>query len=574
VFLIAITKSSVIHNPDSNFKEFRLDPFFVTIATDSFLSKSIIDSTGFTIIESPPEEKNGSQAVFLSKVTYKKENNTFEIYKPAISGRPVYYHLNSKGEFFCSTHISMLRKTGVTIEENKEALPEFFIYRYVYPPTTLYKNIYQLNPETKMQIALVDGKCKIESVNQYIPSGQKSDKYTKENIDAEVLNYFRIAIDSLNTRKEKIAIQLSGGLDSSILFKLCQIHYNVDTSYSVGIPFTDPQKNIERMYAVSAAKAFGANHNYYEVNTTDYLRGLLQSVSAAEEPLKDLHSVAFYLLFKKCIPKSNIIVINGQGAEGIWGLNQMYNIYKNMNWPRKVLSTYPTLNLLRIASQISGRRESTIKFLNTISDIRSQGNNHFKPDELIRTIGNFGDENWVCNYFKVTKNDILQNRLNAIKPFLNRSIYDILGLFDVFGDGSITQYSWAKLGESQHRILYYPFNDIKLLDYAYSIPWEMKLKKPKNILRGVARQLQVPEFIITRQKSGFGIHSWNWADRGGIFEPLIPLASKVFDEKQIRAMQSGNLNKAMTFWCMLNYSIWKRLCVNNEPIDVLLDQLS
>ncbi len=102
----------------------------------------------------------------------------------------------------------------------------------------------------------------------------------------------------------------------------------------------------------------------------------------------------------------------------------------------------------------------------------------------------------------------------------------------------------------------------------------MKLTKPKGILRDVARQLEVPEFIIARPKSGFGIKRRSWAERGNIFEPLIPLASKVFDEEQIRSMQDSDREKAMTFWNILNYSIWKRLCINNESIEVLLEELS
>jgi len=93
------------------------------------------------------------------------------------------------------------------------------------------------------------------------------------------------------------------------------------------------------------------------------------------------------------------------------------------------------------------------------------------------------------------------------------------------------------------------------------------------VLRGVARQLKIPEFIINRPKRSFGIRNEFWSEKGGVFEPLVPLASKAFEEKQIRDMQSSESNKAMTFWNMLNYAIWKRLCINNEPLELLQDEL-
>ena len=302
----------------------------------------------------------------------------------------------------------------------------------------------------------------------------------------------------------------------------------------------------------------------------------MRCISIAEEPLHHLQSVMLYLLFKAGIPRSNVIVLCGQGADSVWGAYLCNTTYKYMKWPHRLLSTYPMLGLLKLGLHTSGRFKSAIRFLTSIAQIRTQGDKYSieKPDSIVWSLGDYGDEDWVCKFFDVTKYDIIKNRLSTVKPFLNRSIYDVISLLDFLGDVSVTQSIWAKLGESQRRILFYPYNRLELLDYAYSLPWDMKLRRPKNILRGVARQLQIPEFIITRPKSGFGINSRGWAEKGSVFEPLVPLASRVFDEKQIRAMQSADTKRAMTFWNILNYSVWKRLCIDNEPLEVLLEQLA
>jgi hypothetical protein len=101
------------------------------------------------------------------------------------------------------------------------------------------------------------------------------------------------------------------------------------------------------------------------------------------------------------------------------------------------------------------------------------------------------------------------------------------------------------------------------------------LKEPENILRKtLARQCHVPDFIINRPKIGFGTKSNQWAKKGSVFEPLVPLVSKVFEEKDIKVMQSTEPKKAMIFWNMLNYAIWKRLHIQNEPLVVLLEELN
>ncbi|MGA2159120.1 MAG: asparagine synthetase B family protein [Dehalococcoidia bacterium] len=574
MFLLAVTNSAIAQNIGTNAKELRFDAFIVTIATDNFLSKSYSDSSGFSITESLPKNKNDDRDINFLEISYKKEDSILEVYKPVISGRPIYYHINTRGEFFCSTHISMLRKAGVAIEENKEVLPEFFVYRYVMPPVTLYRNIFRM-AAGRMHIKFEDGKCLIKSVDPYIPVKKKIQVNSLAHVEEQVNNYLYQAIDILNTRGDMLAVLLSGGLDSSILLRMCQNRYGVDTSYSVSYPFEDEDKNIEKKYALSAAEALGTSHNLFETTMKDYLRGFLHSASAAEEPLPHVSAVMLYLFFKEAIPQSNIIVVSGEGGDGIWGVYLCNMIYESMKWPYRLLSTYPVLPLLKFGSHISGRYVIGAQHHSHMYEIRTRTTKYSveNPDHIIWSMGLDGDEHWVYEYFGVTKCDVIKNRLNAIKPYLDRSIYDVISLLAFLGEVSNTELSWSKLGESQHRILYYPYNQLDLLDYANSVPWDMKLKEFKNIGRGVARQLQIPEFIITRPKSGFEIRSMGWAERGGVFEPLVRLSSKVFDEEQIRAMQSTDPKKALTLWNILTYCIWKRLCVDNEPLEALLEEL-
>ncbi len=196
------------------------------------------------------------------------------------------------------------------------------------------------------------------------------------------------------------------------------------------------------------------------------------------------------------------------------------------------------------------------------------------PRNTIYSYSNYGSEDWVCKYFNVNNKDIVENKYESIKLFKHNSIYDVLSILINIGGASITKSIWSKLGEDSGKILYYPFHDSELLNNAFSIKWEAKLNQPKNILRGVARNLDIPKFIIERRKSGFGIAPNKWAYKGGIFDPLIPLSTKCFEKDIITNIQSIEPKNAMTFWNILNYSIWKRLCIDNEPLDILYEELS
>ncbi len=190
------------------------------------------------------------------------------------------------------------------------------------------------------------------------------------------------------------------------------------------------------------------------------------------------------------------------------------------------------------------------------------------------SLGYYGIKDWVCNYFGVRDFDIIEGRYSTIKIFDNRPIYDQITLVSFLGGASISKSIWSKFGEDQGKIVHYPYGDDNLLHYIHTVPWSLKLKHSKNILREVAKEIGIPKVIINRPKQSFGISADKWGERGSIFEPLVPLCSKVFDVKEIKKMQSSKTEKAMTFWNMLNYSIWKRLCINNESVDILLSELN
>lgn len=322
---------------------------------------------------------------------------------------------------------------------------------------------------------------------------------------------------------------------------------------------------------MSAAEAFQARHEYYEPTNDEYLHGFVEAVSAAEEPVHHLQSGLFYLLFKNRLPKSKDIVVSGCCANGCWGLTLLEAIHLGSKKLFKLLLSPPLLRVFRILLKAIEKGEY---FIDTYLKWKKSMNCPLNdPDHIIWDLYKYGSVEWVCKYLGVSRNDIIKDRYSAIKSMKGRSIYDVILFYGFLGDISVTQAIWARLRESQRKILLYPFTSSDLLSYSYTIPWHLKPRSHKNILRWTARQYGIPDFIINRPKSGLNIRAKDWAEKGGIFDSLIPLASKVFDENQIRKMQSSNPEKAMTFWNILNYSIWKRLCINNEPVDVLLDEL-
>ena len=81
-------------------------------------------------------------------------------------------------------------------------------------------------------------------------------------------------------------------------------------------------------------KPLGAEHSYIEFTVEDYLRGFIEAIHVAEEPLHHLQSVLLYLLFKKGIPEKNKSEDNIKEItnfyDGIWSEEQERDI--NIGW--------------------------------------------------------------------------------------------------------------------------------------------------------------------------------------------------------------------------------------------------
>ena len=141
----------------------------LTVVTDDFLSIAKTDSLTVSVIETPFLNSEDPRKVVFSEVTISKTDGSVQIFKSTISGTPIYYHISSKGEFYCSTHISMLRQAGVPIEENSGALPEFFVYRCVMAPRTLFKDIKKVVTGSRVCLKTRNGRYEVTEIHDYIP---------------------------------------------------------------------------------------------------------------------------------------------------------------------------------------------------------------------------------------------------------------------------------------------------------------------------------------------------------------------------------------------------------------------
>ncbi len=539
----------------------KLYTFFLNQDSHVFIGESLAPLSDDEIIRiykridhEPPILHN----ILLTFAVVDKVSGRTRVYKSICCNRPLYYHCSHR-TIKCTSHIQLMKGDGVKLELNQEVLPEFFVYRYVMPPETLFKDIRCLPGGWSL---VTEGDHKEISLRK-LWNPEKAESNSK--LSEAVLTTSKLlhnSIDFLKTYSETTVLMLSGGLDSSILGAISKNKGLDIKSISSGFHCITDEFG-ESEYALSAAKSMDFDHKIHDVSHEDYLSGLVDSLDVCAEPIHHLQSVILYSLFSKTSEVGARYLINGQGADGLFCHSSQYvwwkykNILKLADFP---FIKIPMTPLVRLLSRFDSRYRL---FSYHHSDDHSRADNFIYAHEAYGNIG------WVKKYFGVKQDAIVRNRLGFLNSFEQSSLLDKVSLLTFFGDVDKTMRIWGKLAEHFNSIVVYPFSYPDLINHSFRVPWDLKAAEPKMLLRNVAKHIEISDSIIMRSKKSFGFPIAYWALPGTLFQPLVDMAGEMFEKEELRSLQTIESSKAMILWGMINLYIWHKIFVDGiEPAEL------
>jgi asparagine synthetase B (glutamine-hydrolysing) len=553
-------------------RKFSVAPdWFLTCVADGFLSRLSVSDDEIAVSESLlADTENQAHDVDFVVARFLRTRQVLQIGKSGGSGRPVYYSVSAKGEFFLSSHLALLRQAGVQIEEDPAALPELLAYRVVAPPRTLFRGIRQLWLSGSLAVEV-----KGENLQLKEPAfGYEASVASRINSTADpartVADLLNASVARLVPIAPRVATLLSGGVDSSILSAIARDVLAACDTYSTSYPFDSPATSSEQVYALSAASALATRHTLFTPTVTDYLTGFVDALANAESPLDHLQSVLLHLLFKDAVPDRFDRIICGEAADSAFGLATQFMLRQPPKLRDRVCSLLPFRAGLRALGSCWARARD---FSEVITQLNSLHLPVSDPSNPIWSHAVYGDFDWIRTHYGASRDDIIGLRSQYLERAGNLRFNDMFAIYALNFDVGLTTTVWSKLAEGQRKILYYPFASPDVLDAAFSIPWETKLKSEKHVIREIGQKLGVPALILNRPKQSFGIMSDRWAVKGGAMEPLIAVAAKVVDIEQLRALQGTDSARAMTLWSLLNYAVLKRLFVMGEHKQTLIDEV-
>jgi len=481
--------------------------------------------------------------------------------------KPLYYSLlnDKKNLIFGSEIKSILEYPGIEKILDKKALDYFLTLEYIPAPFSIFKNIRKL-PAGHI---LTFEKKKL-SIKKYWDVEKKHFSNDPEELKEIFHSILTESVKMRMISDVPLGAFLSGGIDSSsIVATMSKISDRQIKTFSIGF---EEKSYSELKYSAIISKQFGTDH--YTKNLSPDIEELVFHLSEfLDEPLGDFSNFPTYLVSKTAREKVTV-VLSGDGGDEIFGGYEHY-----------------------IAQKISGSID--LPFIRPFHKIFSKFTNLFPPSKLKKGFVNrikrysegLGNDfrnrhfRWMIflsNYQKLRlySDELMENDFllglyerNPFKHYfeigktfngLNNDLY--LDLKTYLVDNILVKVDRMSMATSlESRV---PLLDPKMVEFAFSLPPELKLKgkKTKYFLKEAMRGI-LPDDIIDRQKEGFSIPIKNWLKtdlKDLMMEYLSEKRVKetgLFNFSEIDKMVKEHLNNrqnhAHRLWTLILFNIWR-----------------
>ncbi len=456
--------------------------------------------------------------------------------------KPLYW-THQKGEFAFASELKGFSDRLKSRKSNR-ALIEFMSFGYTPANSSFYEYIYKLEAGHYL---IFDGSRVYKNRYWHLPKDKIEIDY-QEAVE-EVERLIRSSIRYRLLSDIEVGSFLSGGVDSSLVSSIMQQSSNKKIkTFTIG--FEDKRYN-EATYAKEIAKRIGSEHYEYIFKISDVVDLMSSMDRYYDEPFGDASALPTMLLAKFTKERVSVALSGDGGDELFLGydryffLHKYFNILKNIPQPlRDILST-----LFKYSNQDRLEKMSyPIKHL-TKDNLYSVMATYVKPWTMSSIFSReFIEESFRDSGYLEFLNIV---EFNPNDPFDN---YSKIDFYRYLPDDILTKLDRATMRYSLEARV--PLLDHRLVEFAYSLPTEIKLKNgAKSILKDILYR-QLPRELIDRPKMGFAVPLKEWF-RGELkdilqykIESLDSRFNRDYLMKLFREHQNGK-NYEYIFWNLM-----------------------
>ena len=474
------------------------------------------------------------------------------------SSRPCYLSVRP-GFFTFSTSVCGLKEAGHEVAWDPACTPEYLLYRFVVPSRSILRGVRKLAGGQLVVVDIEEGRISEDRHWRWPERGGVDPK-------ADISNLLRPRVEEWLQRFPNAGILLSGGLDSSLLAALARVvHPDVQT-FSTSFSFANSDDG-EAQYALSMARHLGVAHQVHNTTPERYLTGWVESIHAAEEPVHHLQSVLLHVLFQDLAAASHGAILCGEGADCIIGNASHEYLYRHRTAVAFLRTTHLGSAWASLADAL-GWHGPWSSLLTRRYDRQLSSAHHF-----LWLLGRYGDRGIVQRLLSCDDAALLGERPWLLEAYHDRPLLDQVTALALLSEVHTAISIWGKLAEASGVYLACPYTSPSVLATVMTVPWDVKLREKKHLVRAALRQLGVPETLVARPKLSFGFPVRFWAPKGALFQPIVDMATRVHDAGVLESLQREEGGASMVLWCLLNQFLWMQLFEVGRSVEDLSGEI-
>lgn len=487
-------------------------------------------------------------------------SNTVMLARDSLGKKPLYWS-NKNGLAYWSSSLKQVKRAIKGSELSEDAIATYLAFGYTIDPVTIYKGIYALTPGSILSLALTQQgelEVTVSAATEYKPEWDRE----LQDLGSEIHRAVQQRIEG----HSRVAISLSGGLDSTIIAMLAAKSQSRITGYSAVWRDSDKSRyNLDAEFAEEIARNLGIDFIKVEMPKGSEISIVIDDfVLAMEEPNSNPTGISMMNLYSAIASDSHRLVLTGDGADEIFAGYPRYEnsvrIPKILNmrghWVDKILisESNPIMSRMKQFTLSQATAESNHQW--------SHWHWNFSPAQLskVQSVEKKQEKYWneiskiISSYSPVRHENTIETML-----ILDRKIW-----LTMESNRKLDRISMDKSIEARS-----PFQDERVIAKGLLEMREAKFTKlNKKILWELFPEVEL--IGVRKDKTGFisPVGHWLRCNPELVQESIRYLsATGYFNrselERFVKAPESGDYRKIMQLWSLVILSKWLELNEKN-----------
>ena len=386
-------------------------------------------------------------------------------------------------------------------ERDNSAIYDYFTYRYIPEPKTLYRNIYKLEPAHKLVYDLKRHELFKRKYWKLRVNCSQNQKRDQKNLCEEVRRLIGKSVNEQLVADVPVGTFLSGGIDSSIVSVEIYRRTHKVQAFSMGFQIRGGK---ERSYDETEYARLLSDQYHFPIVYGRFERAQLQRMKRMirvwfDEPFADTSCYPTYEISKIAKEHRVSVILTGDGGDEVFGGYSRYQVYQEKVGNRPSWSVLCDL-YTKILRDILPKEEWEEEFLDAVSLFAREAYAYTRTEkkEYIKKLGIGSDYDDFWYFRKFYHQDL---------PPITRAQY--IDFKTYLPADILTKVDRVSMQNSiETRV---PLLSKELVEFSFALSQEERCKNGE--LKGILKKAYcdtIPDKILNKEKKGFSFPGSYW----------------------------------------------------------------